>query len=167
MTNLPFVRRTPTLTRLAALGALALLSACRLVSAAPATPAPLAPAVNATNVLSPVHLAWQAVTGATLYVAQVATTETFSVTVASLSTTATGLDVPGLAAGKRYFWRVLAKNGDGYSAWSAVRGFTTSTTAVPGVPTQLSPANGATGVPRPVRLSWSTVTGATEYGVPS
>ncbi|MBI5830972.1 MAG: hypothetical protein HZB16_01505 [Armatimonadetes bacterium] len=135
------------------------------MAAAPAAPVLLTPTQGAVNVLSPVHLSWQAVTGATYYAAQVSTVESFATVVATMSTLDTGLDVPGLAKGTRYFWRVLARNGDGRSPYSAARGFTTSTTAVPVAPVLQSPADGAVAVPRPVRLTWLPVTGAETYGV--
>ncbi|MCW5980834.1 MAG: choice-of-anchor D domain-containing protein [Bryobacteraceae bacterium] len=74
------------------------------------------------------------------------------------NTTATSYAPSGLAAGTRYYWKVVAKNGAGSKA-SAVWSFTTL-----GAPGNPSPANGATGVPASQALTW-TCSGATSYDV--
>jgi hypothetical protein len=80
--------------------------------------------------------------------------------------TLTGLtkSVGPLAVGTGYFWRVLAKNPGGTSAWSLARKFTTIPPA-PGVPVPSAPAQNATDVAVSTSLSWSAVSGAATYAV--
>jgi phosphodiesterase/alkaline phosphatase D-like protein len=151
-----------------ALGCLQVAGVAQVQLAAPTL---TAPAAGAINVSRPVHLAWSAVTDATNYTVQIATSETFTSLVATrddLITTA--LDVTGLTANTRYFWRILATSSTatGYvtGPWSTARSFTTapeSTTLT--APTLTAPLNQAVSVARPVTLRWTAVTGAARYYV--
>jgi alpha-tubulin suppressor-like RCC1 family protein len=126
--------------------------------AAPGAPTLLAPANGATGVsLTPV-LDWTGGSGATSHDVYFGTASSPPLVT---NTTATSYAPSGLAAGTRYYWKVVAKNGAGSKA-SAVWSFTTQ--AAPAVPGNPSPANGATGVPVSSALTW-TCTGATSYDV--
>ncbi|NTW48574.1 MAG: hypothetical protein HGB19_02340, partial [Chlorobiales bacterium] len=131
--------------------------------APPGVPSLTSPADGATGVSSTPTLSWGSVTWAAGYELQVSTVSNFATTVVNqTSLTATSYAVtPALNAGTQYYWRVLAKNAAGSSAYSTVRNFTTL--APPPVPSLTSPANGATGVSSTLTLSWGAVTGATGY----
>ena len=74
-----------------------------------------------------------------------------------------------LKDGTKYRWNMQASNSAGLSVWSSYLYFTVDLTAVPPAPTPVSPGTGTspgstltTLVPT---FSWSTVTGATGYGL--
>jgi hypothetical protein len=73
--------------------------------------------------------------------------------------------ISGLANSTTYYWRVNASNNAGISAWSGVRSLTTTATALPAAPTQVTPYNGANGISRSPTLSWNAVPGAIYYDV--
>jgi hypothetical protein len=79
--------------------------------------------------------------------------------------TTTQYTVSGLAPNTRYCWKVVARNACGETP-SAIWCFTrASCTAAPQSFNNLSPANGATGVPLPVNLTWTAASGAAQYDV--
>jgi hypothetical protein len=83
--------------------------------------------------------------------------------IAGLTTTQYTVSV--LAPNARYCWKVVARNACGVTP-SPMWCFTTaSCTAAPQSFNNLSPANGATGVPLPVNLTWTAASGATQYDV--
>ncbi len=128
--------------------------------AAPPAPILSAPANGATGVSAAPVLGWGAASGATSY-------DVYFGTVASppLATNTAGTTYsPGtLTAGTVYYWRVVAKNAGG-SNTSATWSFTTQVAAPP-APILSFPANGATGVPATLVMSWSAASGATSYDV--
>jgi uncharacterized repeat protein (TIGR02543 family) len=136
------------------------------IVAAPGAPVLSAPANNATGVAVSQAVSWGAVTGAATYRVQVSTAVDFSIGIvvddSTLTTASKALN--SLTNNTMYYWRVNAKNAGGTSAWSAAFNFTTIV-ATSGVPSPLSPANSATGVPVNPTLTWSTVTGAATYRV--
>jgi len=74
--------------------------------------------------------------------------------------------VSGLAAGTTYFWQVRANNATASTyADGAASAFTSFVTQVasPGGFGKTSPANGATGQPTSLTLSWNASAGATSY----
>ncbi|MGH2568560.1 MAG: hypothetical protein ACRDGA_09490, partial [Bacteroidota bacterium] len=92
----------------------------------PATPTLVLPANGATGVPTNPTLQWNNSTGATLYQLQVSTNVGFTALVVNqFAITDTFLVVPNLANNTLYFWRVIASNGVGSSAWSNVWSFTT------------------------------------------
>jgi hypothetical protein len=99
--------------------------------AVPAAPVLVSPLDRATGVALTPTLSWRAVTGATSYQVQVATSATFATTVVDRSgITGTSQGVTGLAGNTTYSWRVRASNAGGAGAWSVVRSFTTVGAAV-------------------------------------
>ncbi len=93
---------------------------------APVIPTLVAPADNAENQKLNVTLKWNAVSKALSYRLQVSTTATFSsVVLNDSSLTDTTKAIGDLKAGTIYFWRVLAKNAGGISAFSEIRSFRT------------------------------------------
>ena len=126
----------------------------KTADSAPANPSP---AKGATNVLLTSTLTWTAGPGATSYEVYFGTA-----TVPPKVATVTGTSYsPGtLVAGKKYFWKVVAKIGAA-TASSAVWSFTTGNPA----PTGPSPANGATAVSRTPVLKWKEAMGAASYDV--
>ncbi|MFC4874935.1 fibronectin type III domain-containing protein, partial [Negadavirga shengliensis] len=132
----------------------------------PPTPSLVSPSNNATDVVLPPTLSWDAVTGATSYHLQVSSNSDFSNPVYNTDgLTGTSAEVPGLSYATQYHWRVRAANSTGAGDWSAARAFTTETepVTVPPAPSLVSPSNNATGVVLPPTLSWNAVTGATSY----
>ena len=95
----------------------------------PAVPVLSSPANAATGIAIAPALSWGTIGNAVTYRVQVATTSTFSATIADDSTLTTGTkSVSGLLNSTQYFWRVNAKNTAGTSAWSAPWNFTTVST---------------------------------------
>ncbi len=126
------------------------------------TPTLVSPANVATNISIPVTFSWNASSGATSYWLQVSTDSSFTTVMACNDSTLTGTtkQLNTLANGTPYFWRVRAKNTGGLtSAWSTIWSFTTSLLA----PTLVSPANGATNVPKSVTFNWNSSSGARSY----
>ena len=133
------------------------------IIAAPGVPTLASPSNAATNVSIAPTLTWNPVTGATYYHLQVSTSASFSSNVVNKdSLTVTSSSVTGLANSSSYYWRALAWNAGGASAYSTPWSFTTIV-AAPGVPTLVSPSNGATNVSIAPTLAWSPVAGALYY----
>jgi hypothetical protein len=130
-------------------------------TAAPAAPALYAPANGSTTTSSTVAFYWHAVTGATYYQLQVATTTGFSPLTFYHGSTATNLDWTATAPGT-YYWRVCALNGTVQGPWSDVWHFTIPTPA-PAAPALYAPANGSTITSSTVAFYWHAVTNATYY----
>ncbi|MFM2145585.1 MAG: hypothetical protein RL732_421, partial [Bacteroidota bacterium] len=130
----------------------------------PASPDLLAPADAATNISINPLVSWNASSGATAYNVQLATDAAFSNIVSTktgIATTSTSFS--GLTGNTTYYWRVNATNGGGSSSWSTVFSFTTVTVVIPDVPVLGLPADGATGVALPARLSWNAANAAASY----
>jgi hypothetical protein len=79
-------------------------------------------------------------------------------------TTGTSYPLAGLSYLTTYYWKIVAKNTCGSSTQGTVWYFTTGCPAV-GIPSNPSPANGATGVPTNPTLTWSGVSNADSYDV--
>jgi hypothetical protein len=123
-----------------------------------APPVLTSPANGTTSVTRTPTLTWNAVTGATSYQVYFGTTASPSL-VATISGTTYA---PGtLAAGTRYYWRVVASNGTS----SATSGTWSFTTAGLSRPVLVSPKSGATITTLTPTLQWNAVTGATSYDV--
>ncbi len=87
-----------------------------------------APATGATNVSLTPTLSWTAVTGASSYEVQVATTSTFTSPIAvevTGVTTNSYVVAPALPDNVTYYWRVRAVNNCGVGVYSATRNFKT------------------------------------------
>jgi trimeric autotransporter adhesin len=135
--------------------------------ASPTTPALVSPASGSTGVAFSPVLDWNDVSGVT-YEVQVSTNSTFTSIVASASnlTTSAWTVSPALNANTTYYWRVRTASGcGGTSAWSSTWSFTTQGCTTVAAPSNVAPANGATGVSSSAALDWSDVSGATGYDV--
>jgi hypothetical protein len=117
------------------------------------------PPNGATGVSASVSLSWLAATGATSYDVYFGSTSTPPMVTNTPSLSYS----PGTLLAGTYYWQINARNASGPSlAPSAVWSFTAG--PPPGV-TLSSPANGATGVPTSVGLTWLAASGATSYDV--
>ncbi|MGA2669654.1 MAG: hypothetical protein ABSF32_12195, partial [Ignavibacteria bacterium] len=114
--------------------------------------------------LSPL-LDWTDVTGASNYRVQVSLSSSFSTTVINQSgLTASQYQVTSglLTYNTTYYWRAIAYTGTDSSAWTGAFSFTTLAL---GVPSLVSPVNGAVGQSLTSLLDWNDVSGATSYGI--
>jgi hypothetical protein len=134
------------------------------IVATPGAPVLVSPASGAIDQLSTVTLRWTRPAGSLSFRVQVGTDPTFAsgILVNDSTVTDTARVVAGLQFNTQYHWRVSAKNAGGVSSFSGVSNFRTLT-ADPTVPVQLTPANGATGLPTDVMLTWTRPSGATSF----
>ncbi len=112
-------------------------------------------------------LTWNLEEDATKYRVQVATDSNFTNLVVHDSTVAVSSRlVSGLSGSTTYYWRVSAGNNLGWGAYSTRRSFITEATGnPPGIPTLISPADGASGQPLSIGFTWSSATDATQYHI--
>lgn len=132
-----------------------------IVFAIPAAPGGPRPADGAVDVPSPVFLSWNAVPNVSGYDVYFGTPATPPFVAATVGTT----HAVTVAPGTKYFWRIVARNPAGETSspvWSFTAASGTGCQA-PGVPTLTTPASATTGVAYTV--SWSAVSGTTEYQV--
>jgi hypothetical protein len=131
--------------------------------AAPVSPLLISPASGAVKQQLALVLAWNKVSGASSYYVEVAGDIAFAnIYLQDSAVTDTTKSVAGLASGVLYYWRVMAKNLGGISAWSLVSGFTTFA-AAPQQPVLISPADGAASQTIPLTVSWNKAVGAAAY----
>ncbi len=130
----------------------------------PGVPTLVTPANGATNLSQPVPLDWSDISGATSYEVQVDNNSDFSSVLADYIVTTSSAAASGLSGGVTLYWRARAYNGCGWGSWSSTRTFTSICT-LPGVPSFVSPASGASNISVPVLLDWSDVAGVTSYQV--
>jgi hypothetical protein len=124
----------------------------------------LSPANLAANVASPALLQWNKAAMATAYQVDVSTSNTFSPIFLSDSTLADSVKSGGgLALNTIYYWRVRAKNGAGWGAYSSARSFTTWD--IPPAVVLVAPADAATDIPSPAAFRWNAVNAATAYQI--
>jgi len=129
----------------------------------PAVPTLISPGDGGTDVPFPVTFSWNASTGAQDYTLQVSTSVTFTNIFYNQSgITGTNRQVSGLSATTTYYWRVIATNTFGSSNPSPTWSFTTND-GKPGVPTLLSPSDGAASNYTSPTLTWNASVGATSY----
>ncbi len=126
----------------------------------PTAPTNPAPANAASGVSTSTNLTWTGDTYTTSYDVHLGTSPTPPLV---SSVTTPSYTPASLAAGTTYYWQVVAKNSSG-STSSPIWSFTTQVGA-PSAPTNLVPANGATGVSLTPTLSWTGATYATSYSV--
>jgi Tol biopolymer transport system component len=135
-------------------------------TAYPGTPTLLSPADGEIiDTLTPT-LDWTDVIDATSYQLQVDVSPSFPTPV-EVTLTPSQLAIPAgsLVGGHSYYWRVRARNRCGPGSWAGPRLFHALCANPPGVPTLLSPADGATLEVFTPRLDWSDVTRVTNYQV--
>lgn len=135
-----------------------------------APPTQISPVTGTTGLISPVTITWGTVTGASAYVAQVSISSTIATVSFTVQSTTTSTQLPPLAAGTLYYWRVGAIGGANSAgtvntsvAWSTIWSFTTAPPLPLPAPTLVSPKNGTSGVTSPATLTWNAVTGAAGY----
>lgn len=133
----------------------------------PSAPTLTAPSNGAVDASLTPTLNWTPVTGATSYLVQVDTENTFSYPLTYASTvTNNTITLAALDAGTQFYWRVQGVNIAGNGPWSSISNFTTldpNQALTP--PTLVAPTNNAVNVGRPIQLSWSSIPGATRYSV--
>lgn len=132
------------------------------VPTVPAVPTLSSPANGATGVSTVPSLVWIASPGATSYHLQVSTDAGFGALVVDISGITITSYVPSLSSATLYYWRVLATNSGGSSAYTTARTFTT-VPVTPAVPALLFPANGAVNQSLNPGLTWNISPGATSY----
>jgi hypothetical protein len=108
----------------------------------PPAPSLTFPVDNKTNEPLSTSLHWTGVTGALFYRVQVSTKLDFSVIDVKDSTmTQTSLNLSGLSANTKHFWRARSMSADTIGDWSAARNFTTTPVIWTNVSTGLTSAN--------------------------
>ena len=129
----------------------------------PAVPVLAAPANGSFTSDATPDFDWNDVSGATSYTIQIDNNSDFSSPEVT-SSPAVSAFTPGsnLANGTQY-WRVLATNAYGSSAYSSSWNF--SIGSAPGIPTLLSPANTGLTTDQTPTFDWSDVTSATSYTI--
>lgn len=126
----------------------------------PAVPVTIGPANNAGRITLDSSLTWSAVSGAVLYLVEIAADSNFSTKIFSGEIASPGYTLKSVQLGmKKYFWRVCANNGGHRSAFTTVRSFTTAIS----IPAMLQPVSGSTNVPANVWLRWNVVPVAVSY----
>jgi hypothetical protein len=140
-------------------------TAITITATAPAAPLLSTPLDTASSQPITFSLSWQASTNATTYRVQIAADAGFSSLILDDSTVSTTTRAtPTLSYSTKYYWRVNAKNSGGTSAWSTVRSFTTLA-QVAGVPTLVSPPNGAVNQATAFAFVWNKVNTGTGYAI--
>jgi hypothetical protein len=133
-----------------------------LVQTTPAAPILSLPTNNASRQAVSLTFSWGTVSQATGYSVQVSASTSFSSPVFSQSGLTSPIAVAaGLSTGTTYYWQASASNALGAGTWSGIWSFSTALS----VPILSLPANGATGQPVNLNLTWGSVNGATTYGV--
>jgi hypothetical protein len=98
------------------------------------------------------------------YRVQVSLNSTFSALIVDARVSnASGYVLLNLSKDTVYYWRVNASARWRTSAWSPVWSFRTTNRQAPGVPTLVSPADGAVGLSITPTLVWNAVPGADSY----
>lgn len=129
----------------------------------PSAPTLSSPSNGSTNQPTSLSLSWNKGSGASSYILQVSTSNSFGSYVYNQSgLTNTTQQVTGLSSNTKYYWRVSAANSYGTSSWSSVWAFTTTGTA-PVSPTLISPLNISVNQSITSTLIWNAVSGATSY----
>jgi fibronectin type 3 domain-containing protein len=122
------------------------------------------PPNEATGISTEITLSWKLTPGATGYAVQVAEDKNFrrdKVLDESLIRSST-VELKNLKPKTTYYWRVMAKDTIGSSAWSDAWSFTTGS-GILATPQLIEPADEKKGESIVPTLSWTNVTGATSY----
>jgi len=132
------------------------------VESPPEVPRNLSPLSNSTSVNTALTLGWSASGGAETYQINLGTSNTdddgdgvMDTTEISAETAQTAYDVSGLEYETTYYWQVIAKNSVGETP-SGIIAFTTKAAPLgaPGVPSSLTPQDGAGNVSTLPEFSW-------------
>lgn len=132
----------------------------------PGSPGLSSPSNNSTGLNSPIYTYWNSVSGASGYHVQIATDSTFATGVLVNDTTLTSTNrtngIPPLLVNTTHYWRVRAKNANGWGPWSMVWRF--KTVEPPAAPSLSSPANNAVLYDLDeIYHSWGFTSGASGY----
>ncbi len=130
----------------------------------PPVPLPLYPGNGSVDRPLSLTLRWSHILAAESYEAALASDSSFNsgIVLSDTGIVDTFRTVGGLSELTKYFWRVRARNVNGYSPWSASRSFTTMP-PVPLPPLPLGPADRALDQPLTVYLYWDSVAHASRY----
>lgn len=129
----------------------------------PLAPSLFTPADLSIGIVTNPTLSWNASATATSYQVQVSTASDFATTIFNQSNIATtSVQINTLMDNTQYFWRVLATNSAGSSAWSLPWSFTTFSQP-PSAPTLLNPVDLAINIMTNPTLSWTVSSSATSY----
>jgi hypothetical protein len=136
------------------------------VKTAPVIPVLSYPLVNQMSVRADtLVIKWKSVPSADKYICQLSLNPAFSSLVVTRDTSSdTTFTVVGLTNLTKYYWRVLAFNIGGSSAFAAVDSFTTIVPK-PVAPSLVSPASNASDIDRLPTLVWRSSVYATKYHV--
>lgn len=105
-------------------------------------------------------LGWAKVPGTVLYRLQVSPNEAFDTYILdSAKLNKSNFYFPILKPGIKYYWRVMAYQGNNMGNWSEIRYFTTK----PSSPSPLFPPNDSINLPRQGYVSWTSINNAKEY----
>jgi hypothetical protein len=126
----------------------------------PAAPALVGPANASTGVATGVALAWTPAANATSYDLFLGTGNPPPPVASAL--TATSYQPAALAAGRTYYWQVVARGAGGATA-GPVWSFTTA--GAPSAPANPAPGDCATNVLRTIALNWAPSSLASQYDV--
>ncbi|MBI3005411.1 MAG: fibronectin type III domain-containing protein [Ignavibacteriales bacterium] len=131
---------------------------------APDIPSPTSPPSGATDQPITLDLSWTSSARASSYRLQVSGNADFTSVVVDDSTiTQTSQQVGPLSYTTTYYWRVLASNAGGTSAWSNASNFTTTSPETPPGPVLSSPPSGSLNLPTTLTLIWNSSVGAISY----
>lgn len=124
----------------------------------------VSPADNSIDLdYNSITIDWNSVAGASSYIYEYSTDETFVSDVTSDIVTATSFEIISLNPDTEYFWRIKATDGVLESVWSEVWSFSTIIDNLD-TPVLLSPSNISTNLDFDlITLDWEPVTNATEY----
>jgi hypothetical protein len=121
----------------------------------------ITPADGDSGLTQPITLDWSDAAGASSYRVQVDNDSDFSSTVLDNAVTPSTLDILGLTAGAKYYWRVRPYNGCGWGNWSDSSWFKTCYAV--GAPVLVTPVDGDTISSQPASFDWNNVATATKY----
>jgi hypothetical protein len=131
----------------------------------PNPPSLVSPSDSASDISLAPALSWNVASGALSYQVQIATIESFSTTIFTMSgLTTTSTTGSGLSYSTIYFWQANASNAGGTGNWSSIWSFTTMPLPPPNAPNLVSPTNDTNlGNSTAATLTWSTSITAASY----
>jgi len=131
----------------------------------PNTPRLLEPAHGVDGISVTPTFRWIDVPNTTNFQLQVSTSRKFSTLIVNeKNLTEASFQASGLQYGRRYFWRVRARNAAGTSQWSSTWQFnTTNEGRGLAAPPLVEPSNASVGVSPSVLLVWASASGASAY----
>lgn len=127
-------------------------------------PTLISPANNATDIqFDVINLDWNSVFGASSYIYEISTDQSFETGVTSNEVNNTFVEIYGLSENIQYFWRIKASDGVIESDWSEIWNFTTQLVSLE-APELVYPANNSLDIDfNSITFEWNQVDGAEEY----